>query len=199
MPTRFGRLAFAVGRVRPRLPRSASFATDTTMSPSSISIRRTPWVARPIVRMPPAFIRRIMPCWLISISSIVVVDVGDADDLAVAIGGLDVDDADAAARLQAVFLEPGPLAVAVLRDGEQRAALAHHVHRHDLVVVAQADAADAVRAAAHRPDVGLVEANRHAVARAEEDLLLAVRELDGDDRVPVFDPHRDDAARRADS
>ena len=49
-------------------PLVPSFATDTTMSPSSISMRRTPWVARPIVRMPPAFIRRIIPCWLISMS-----------------------------------------------------------------------------------------------------------------------------------
>ena len=52
--------------------------------------------------------------------------------------GLDVDDADAAARLEPVLLEPGALAVAVLRDGQQRAALADDVHRHDFVVVAQA-------------------------------------------------------------
>ena len=38
-------------------------------SPSSISISRTPWVARPMARMSPAFMRRIMPCWLMSISS----------------------------------------------------------------------------------------------------------------------------------
>ena len=31
--------------------------------------------------------------------------------------------------------------------------------------------------------------------RADEDLLLAVRELDGDHRVPFLDAHRDDAAR----
>jgi hypothetical protein len=48
---------------------SASFATETTLSPSSISIRRTPWVARPMVRMSPAFMRRIIPNCEISISS----------------------------------------------------------------------------------------------------------------------------------
>ena len=46
---------------------------------------------------------------------VVVVHVRDADDLAVALAGLDVDDADAAARLQAVLVELGALAVAVAR------------------------------------------------------------------------------------
>ena len=83
----------------------------------------------------------------------------------------------AAARLEAVLVELGALAVAVLRHGEERAALADDFHRHDFVAVAQRDAADAVGGAAHRADVGLLEADRHAVARADEDLFLAVREL----------------------
>ena len=147
-----------------------------------------------MTRTSPAFMRRIMPCCDDQHQLVVVVDVGDADDLAVAVGGLDVDDADAAARLQAVLLELGALAVAVLRDGQHRAAFAHDLHRHDLVALAQADAADAVGGAAHRADVGLLEADGHAVAGAEEDLRLAVRELDGDDRVAFLDAHRDDAA-----
>ena len=69
---------------------------------------------------------------------VVVVHVGDADDLAVAVRGLDVDDADAAARLQAVLLEPGALAVAVLRDGEDGAPLADDFHRDDFVPLAEA-------------------------------------------------------------
>ena len=48
---------------------SASFAIATTSSPSSISISRTPWVARPMARTSPARIRRIIPCWLMIISS----------------------------------------------------------------------------------------------------------------------------------
>src|SRR5438128_4304864 len=125
---------------------------------------------------------------------IVVVHVGDADDLAVAIARLDVDDADAAARLQAVFLELGPLAVAVLRDGQQRGPFADDFHRDDLVALPQADAPDAVCGAPHRADVRLLEPDRHAVARAEEDLFLAVRHLDGDDRIAFFDADGDDAA-----
>ena len=46
---------------------------------------------------------------------VVVGHLRDADDLAVAIAGLDVDDADAAARLHAVLLELGALAVAAAR------------------------------------------------------------------------------------
>src|SRR6185312_6582387 len=43
----------------------------------------------------------------------------DADDRAVAVGGLDRDDAAAAAMLAAVLVELGALAVAVLTDGQQ--------------------------------------------------------------------------------
>ena len=71
---------------------------------------------------------------------------------------------------------------------------ADDLHRDHFVVVAQRDAADAVGGPSHRPHIGLVEADRHPVARAEEDLFLAVGHLDGDDRVPLVDPHRDDAA-----
>ena len=56
-------------RPAPRPSFSASRATETTRSPSSMPISRTPCVARPIARMPLVTIRRILPCWLISISS----------------------------------------------------------------------------------------------------------------------------------
>src|SRR5262245_65695967 len=106
-------------------------------------------------------------------------DVGDADDLAVAIGRVDVDDADAASRLEPVFLELGALAVAVLADGQHRAPLPDDLHRHDLAVVAERDAADAVRAAAHRADVLFVEAHRHPIPRTEEGLIPALRQPAG--------------------
>src|SRR5207249_11917595 len=52
-----------------------------------------------------------------------------ANHLAVPLGCLDVDDADAAARLQAVFVDLGPLPVALLGDGQDRAAGRQHLHR----------------------------------------------------------------------
>ena len=56
-------------RSRRRLPSPPASPRETTASPSSISISLTPCVARPMVRMSPAFMRRIMPCCEISISS----------------------------------------------------------------------------------------------------------------------------------
>ena len=70
----------------------------------------------------------------------------------------------------------------------------HRLHADDVVVLAQGDAADAVGRAAHRPDVVFVEADGHAVPRADEDFAGAVGQLHGDDRVVVLDAHRDDAA-----
>src|SRR4029453_11878685 len=121
--------------------------------------------------------------------------VGHAHDLAVAIGGLDVDDADAAAALEPVLLELGALAVAVLRDRQERAARFHHFHGDHFVVFAERDATDAVGRAAHRAYVTLLEPDRHAVAGAEEHLGAAIRELDGDHRVALLDADRVDAAR----
>src|SRR4029078_11925264 len=89
----------------------------------------------------------------------------------------------------------GALAVAVLGHGQHRASLVHDLHRDHFVVVAQRDAADAVGAAAHRADVGVVAAHGEAVARPDQDLLGAVGHFDGDHRVPFLDAHRDEAAR----
>src|SRR6185436_9957430 len=121
-------------------------------------------------------------------------DVGDADDGAVAVGGGDVDDADPAARLDAILLDLGALAVAALGHRQQGADRLHRLHGDDVIVAAQRDAADAVGGAAHRPHVGLLEADRHAVARADEHLAGAVGLLHGNHRVALLDAHRDDAA-----
>ena len=78
---------------------------------------------------------------------------------------------------------------------EDGAAGRQHFHRDDLVAFAQRDAADAVGGASHRPDVVFREPDRHAVARADEDLAVAVGDLHGNHRIALLDAHRDDAAR----
>src|SRR5678815_5779480 len=65
---------------------------------------------------------------------VVVVYLGHADDLTVAIAGLDVDDADATPRLHTVLIEPGALAVPLFGHREARAARFPHLHGHALVV-----------------------------------------------------------------
>ena len=54
--------------------------------------------------------------------------------------------------------------------------------------------AHAVRGPAHRADVGFREADRHPVARADEDLGRAVGDFRGNHRVALLDAHGDDAA-----
>src|SRR5262249_45647439 len=121
--------------------------------------------------------------------------VRDAYDETIPLRRRDIDDADAAARLHAVLFNLGALAEPALGDRQQRAARFDDFHRHDEVVATQIDAADAVRRAAHRPDVGLGETDGHAVARGDEHLAAAVGHLNGDHGIAVFDTHRDDAAR----
>src|SRR5206468_10126159 len=74
-----------------------------------------------------------------------VLDVRHPDHLAVSVRRRDVDDADAAARLDPVLLDFGPFAVPALGDGQKRAAGTDHFHRDHVVIVSQSDAADAVR------------------------------------------------------
>ena len=128
---------------------------------------------------------------------IVVADLDDADDLAIPIAGLNVDDADAAARLHAILVEVGALAVSLLGDGQDGAGRAEHLHGDDGILVAQRYAADAVGAAARRPHVAFREPDCHAVARGDEDLAVPVGDLGGDDRIAFLDTHGDDAARLA--
>src|SRR3954464_5813856 len=120
--------------------------------------------------------------------------IGDADDQAVAGRRGDVDDTDAAARLHAIFVDLGPLAEAPFGHRQERTAGLHDLHRNDVVVVAQVDAADAVRGPAHRPDVGFGEPDRHAVAGRDEHLTAAVGDLHRDHRIVRFHAHGNDAA-----
>ena len=77
-------------------------------------------MARPAARMVLVSMRMILPNWLMTISSRGVVDELDGVDLADALGDGHVLDALAAARLQAVFLDVGALAEAVLGDRRMR-------------------------------------------------------------------------------
>ena len=126
---------------------------------------------------------------------LVVGDEAAADDLAVALGGLDGDDADAAAPLDRVLGDGGALAVAVLAHGhERRRRVAREgLAGDDLVLFAQADALDAASGAAHAAHLLLGEADGAPVARGEEDVVLPVGEADLDQRVALVDGERDDA------
>ena len=73
-----------------------------------------------------------------------------ADDAAGFVGGLHRDDALAAARLEAVFVEIGALADAVFAGDQQRRVGHDHGQRHDGVGLFQADAAHAAGGTAHR-------------------------------------------------
>src|SRR4029077_15988186 len=121
------------------------------------------------------------------------VNVGHADDVPVAIAGGDVDDADAAPRLDTVLVDFGALPVSVLGHGQQRASRADHFHRHHVVVVPERDPADTVRGAPHRTNVAFLEPDGHAGAGADEDFARPVGNLHGNHGVAVLDPHRDDA------
>ena len=125
---------------------------------------------------------------------VAVADGHHGDDAAVAVGALDVDDALAAAALDAVGVEGGPLAVAVLADGEQGGLLVDDGHADNLVALAEPDAAHARGASAHAADVGLLEPDGEAVARAEDDLVVAVRDGDVDEGVVLGQVDGDDAA-----
>src|SRR5690606_21737882 len=109
---------------------------------------------------------------------VVVADGGHVDDRAVAVGRLDVDDAAAAAALEAVLLDRGALAVPVLAGGEDHAELfavagaGDDDHADDAVVRVQVDAAHAAGGSAHGAGVALLEADGHPAARAQQDLVV---------------------------
>src|SRR5699024_9660302 len=95
----------------------------------------------------------------------------DAGDFILA--GVVVADALAAAAGQAVVLDLGAAALALLGDGQDSGALAADGDTHHLVAFLQADGADAVAAAAHRPGVALIEADSLAVAGGDDQGVVA--------------------------
>ena len=136
-----------------------------------------------------------------------------ADHVAVLRRGLHVDHAFAAARLQAVFVDLRAFAVALLGDGEDQAG--HSLfgfavfvfavrllalfrsdgHAHDVVVLVQVHAANAISRTSHGADIFFVKADGQALMRGEEDDLLAVGERSADQFVVFVDADGDDAAR----
>src|SRR5580700_1527868 len=130
------------------------------------------------------------------------------DDGAVAIGGLQVDDAFAAARGDAIFGERRALAVAFFgnREHERRERFADliafelveilrvllifladdfeigldRVHADDVIIFREIHPVDASRAAAHRANFRLAEEDGLAVVAGEENHLLAVGEFCAD-------------------
>src|ERR1019366_4627613 len=131
----------------------------------------------------------------------------DETTLAVARGRLNVDDALATARLQAVFIDVGALAVTLLRNREDEARfllvavlglparLGGDRHANDVVAFAQVHASNAMGLAAHGPYVLFVEANRLAVVRRQENDLAAVGTTGGDQFVLLLDGDSVDANR----
>src|SRR6185369_1248853 len=103
-------------------------------------------------------------------------------------------DALAAPVLGRVVRRRRALAVTLFAHGQQRRRFLARDDRHadDLVLVAgitraQADAAHAAGRAAHRPDVLLAEADRPAVARAQQEVGCALGDAHGDQIVVVGD------------
>src|SRR5262249_51723851 len=136
---------------------------------------------------------------------------GHAGDLAVALAGLDVDHADAAAVLRRILRHRRALAVALFRDREDVDAAAvvrdlvgfvalglavvlfddrasrKDIHLHDVVVIAQRHGADAGGATAHGADLVFVEADHAAAGLADEDVGVAVGEAHGVEVVALGD------------
>ena len=85
-------------------------ATETTLSVAFEVHHATPCVARPMVRMSCAGVRRILPCCGDDQQFLVVLHLRDADDVAVLVGDLEVLQAQAATALDAILVEVGALA-----------------------------------------------------------------------------------------
>src|SRR5262249_25808466 len=101
-----------------------------------------------------------------------IADASEGNDRAITLCGSDVDHAASAALLQAIFLNICPLAKSIFADGQQVHAGADDGHVDHNVVALQGNAAYACRRSAHGPDIGLLEANGHAAARAENNFVL---------------------------
>ena len=123
-------------------------------------------------------------------------DQGDADHRAVALAGVDEDDALAAAALQAELLERRALAVAALADGEHAMALAVADTPMPTTTGRPPSSSIAFHAhggAAHGAHLVLGEADRHPAPGGDDDLARAVGDGGGEELVALLDLHADDA------
>src|SRR6185369_16703600 len=111
---------------------------------------------------------------------------------------LEADQADAlrTAVHRPELRERDPLAVARLGQHQQVRLGLDHAHRDDEVAgPREADADDAGRVAAHRPDVRLVEAGDLALRRGDDHVVVAGGDVDPGELVLVVDRDRPDAGR----
>src|ERR1051325_11353897 len=115
--------------------------------------------------------------------------------LAARLGELDGLHTEPAAALDRVVGHPGPLAEALVGDDEDVVVLLRDGGRDDLVALAEAHALHARGRAAHRPNLGLVEADRLALARDEHDVVRPARVEHVDKRVVLAQLDRDDPVR----
>src|SRR5947208_8915265 len=116
----------------------------------------------------------------------------ESDDVAGLVGALQRDDATAAPVLYAVLVELRALAHALLGDREQRGLATHHDHVDHLVLLVELDPLHPGGRAPHVAHVLLVEADAHAMMDGEHDVVPAVRHLDIDQLVALFDGDRAD-------
>ena len=120
----------------------------------------------------------IFPFWLTIISSSPsFTEEGIATTFPVLLVVFILDHALAATRGQAIVLKRRALAVAILGDREQQTIFVHHLHAHQVVALRQIHRANAARRPAHRANLALCEANRNALARPQEHVVVAVRDL----------------------
>src|SRR5262249_26669998 len=112
----------------------------------------------------------------------------------VAIRGLERDHTLSATPVLWEIIERRELAVAVLGRREN-VALADDDEADDLMPFAELDATNTRGLAPHRAHFALVEANRLATARHEDDLLRALGQADADELVVLGEIERDDARR----
>src|SRR5581483_1388466 len=104
-----------------------------------------------------------------------------------------------AAGLEPVLFHIGALAEAVFRDGENAVStglvlLRRNGYADHVVIFGEVDAAHAVRGAAHRAHIALVEANCHTEMRRQEDQLRAVGDARGHKLIVLVDADGDNAA-----
>ncbi len=148
-------------------------------------------------------------------------DLESGNDGAVAVGGLHVDHALAAARGDAVFGEGGALAVALFGDGEHERGervldvlvfqfleilcglivflgddvevRLDRIHADDVIALGEVHAVHTAGVAAHSAHFGFAEEDSLAFVAGEKDHLLAVREFGANELVIRFKIDGDDA------
>ncbi len=157
------------------------------------------WVFRPISRMSATGVRIRIPRGRRQHHLVGFGDLGDRHHRAVAVGGLDVDEhpCHRGRRRERYSVRivrlPYPLAQTV-QDARRVVLAVGDDHPDDLVVVEQADPSGRRARASHGADVGLVEPDRHALARAQHDLVARLGPSHADELIPLVEPERDDAA-----